>query len=37
MGLMWGKAIGITKTHYFLYITIGSRRIQLFRWRKKNE
>jgi hypothetical protein len=37
MGLMWGKATGYTKTHYFLYLCIGKRRIQLFRWRVKNE
>jgi hypothetical protein len=37
MGLMWGKAIGYTKTHYFLYLRIGKRQFQLFRIRIKNE
>ncbi len=31
LGLMWGKAIGIRYTHYFLYLMVGAKRIQLIR------
>jgi hypothetical protein len=36
MGLMWGKAVGYTKTHYFAYVIIFKRKFQIFRWRVKN-
>ena len=36
MGLMWGKAIGYTKTHYFMYLIFGKRKLQLIRIKIKN-
>jgi hypothetical protein len=35
IGLMWGKSIGMWYTHYFLYLTVGAKRIQLIRIKLK--
>jgi len=35
MQVMWGTAEGTYHKHYFLYVTVFGRKIQLFRYRRK--